>query len=357
MEAQRAVSSKDEHIQTVRGPIAPSQLGKTLIHEHLICDLSTFWRPQDAPAVADATLTQETITTVRSHAFAVRHNLALDRIDQAVSGVDRFSEVGGGALVEVTSHGIGRDVLASEMISTQTGINVVVGCGYYIGSSRPRGFHRRTVKDQADELIEEITVGIEGTPIRAGVIGEIGVGQYPMLDHERKMLKAVALAQVETGAGVVVHPAAGTASALQLTQVLDRAGAIMDKVVVSHLDERFRNDLRLFRRIGATGARFGFDTFGREIFFEPRQKQHPSDAQRIEAVKMLWDAGLGDHIALAQDICMRHELADYGGQGYHHVLDAIVPRMRNEGLGDTQIDQMLIGTPAAVLTMPGRASG
>lgn len=353
MAAKRRAAASEGHIQTVTGPIEPDELGRTLIHEHLICDLSTYWRPEDAPEVADVTLTHETITTVRAHAFAVRHDLALDRIDQAVGGIGRFRDVGGGTLVEVTSHGIGRDVRASELIARQSGVNVVVGCGYYVGSSRPLGFAKRSVNELVEELVEELTVGIDGTQIRAGVIGEIGVGQFPMLDHERKMLKAAALAQVETGAGMIVHPAAGTDSAIELMQVLDRAGARMDKVVISHLDERFRMNLRLFKRVAATGARFGFDTFGREIFFEPRQKQHPSDTQRIEAVKMLWDAGLGGHIALAQDICMRHELADYGGHGYHHILDSILPRMRNEGLGDAEFEQMLVGTPAAVLTLPG----
>jgi phosphotriesterase-related protein len=138
-------------------------------------------------------------------------------------------------------------------------------------------------------------------------------------------------------------------------RALESAGATMDKVVMSHLDERFRGDLRLFRRLARSGVRFGFDTFGREVFFEPRQRQHPSDAERIEAVVRLWDAGLGDRVALAQDVCLRHELAALGGHGYHHVLATIVPRMRLAGLGDDAIEQMLVRTPASVLAMPAAA--
>ncbi len=339
-------------IQTATGEIDAAGIGPTLIHEHLICDLSVYWRPEDAPAFANLTVGLETLTDVRLHAFAVRHDLALDRIDQAVDGLRRFGDAGGGLLVEVTSHGIGRDVRACAAISGASGVPVVVGCGYYVGASRPRGFGRRTVDELTAELVEELTDGIGTTGIRAGVIGEIGVGQHPMLDHERKMLRAAARAQVATGAGMIVHPATGTESAFAIVKALDAAGAIMDKVVVSHLDERFRGDLRLFRRLGASGVRFGFDTFGREIFFEPRQRQHPNDAQRIEAVVALWDAGLGDRITLAQDICLRHELTAYGGQGYDHILNAIVPRMRVAGIPDDAIDEMLVRTPAAVLAMP-----
>jgi phosphotriesterase-related protein len=130
----------------------------------------------------------------------------------------------------------------------------------------------------------------------------------------------------------------------------------MEKVVVSHLDERFRGDLRLFRRLAPSGVSFGFDTFGRELYFEPRGRQHPSDADRIVAIGRLWEAGLGDRIALAQDICLRHELAVLGGQGYHHVLASIVPRMRGAGIAQDAIDQMLIRTPAAILAMPEAAA-
>ena len=125
----------------------------------------------------------------------------------------------------------------------------------------------------------------------------------------------------------------------------------MDKVVISHLDERFRDDFRLFGRLAASGVRFGFDTFGREIYYDGRRKQHPSDTQRIDVVRRLLDAGLGDRIALAQDICLKHELSGFGGQGYAHVLKRIVPRMLHAGIPQSAIDRMLVDTPAQVLAL------
>ena len=151
---------------------------------------------------------------------------------------------------------------------------------------------------------------------------------------------------------MILHSAPGTDSVFEIVRVLDGAGAALDKVVISHLDERFRDDLRLFRRIAGSGVRFGFDTFGREIYYDGRRKQHPSDTQRIDAVCRLLDAGLGDRIALAQDVCLKHELAAFGGQGYAHVLTRIVPRMLLAGIPQADIDTMLIETPARVLAMP-----
>jgi phosphotriesterase-related protein len=350
---QPAGSPQDAHIQTVTGAISVDAIGRTLIHEHVICDLTTYWRPQDAPEDSHRSLSLETLALVRADPFAIRHDLTLDQMDVAVEELAIHRDLGGGGVVEVTSHGIGRDVRALHAISRLSGVPIVAGCGYYIGSSRARGFEKRTVAELSDELVRELTDGVDGSAVKAGVIGEIGVGQWPMSDHERTMLRAAAHAQRETDAGMIVHPAPGTESALELVRILDRAGARMDKVVVSHLDERFRDNLALFRRVARTGVRFGFDTFGRETYYTSRQRQHPSDAQRIETVLRLWDIGLGDRIGLAQDICIRHELAAWGGPGYGHILGRIVPRMRHQGLGDAEIDAMLIDMPAAILAMPG----
>ena len=342
-------------IRTVTGDIAPADLGWTLIHEHLICSLAKYWIPDTAPDLATVKVGLDTLTRVKRHAFAVRDNLIVDDVENAIRESGEFLAAGGRTIVEVTSHGIDRDVRALEIISRRSGVQVIAGCGYYIQLTHPRNLEDRSEQSLSDEMIEEITVGISGTGARAGVIGEIGVGTYPMHRAERKVLRSAARAQVATGAGMVVHSAPGSKeSVFEIVGVLERSGALMDKVVVSHLEERFRDDIRAFRRIAATGAIFGFDTFGREIYYEGRRKQHPSDTQRIEMISRLLDAGLGDHITLAQDICLKHELTKYGGQGYAHVPGNIVPRLLHAGVSKDAVEAMMSGTPARILTLrPG----
>ena len=340
-------------IRTVTGDIAPADLGWTLIHEHLVCSLVKYWIPDTAPDVALAKVGIDTLTRVKRHAFAVRDNLIIDDVENAIRESGEFLSAGGRSIVEVTSHGVDRDVQALEIIARRSGVQVIAGCGYYIQLTHPRNLEERSEQSLADEMIEEISVGIGGTGIRSGVIGEIGVGTYPMHRAERKVLRASARAQVATGAGMVVHSAPGKESVFEIVGVLERAGALMDKVVVSHLEERFRDDLRAFRRIAATGANFGFDTFGREIYYEGRRRQHPSDTQRIEMIGRLLDAGLGGHITLAQDICLKHELTKYGGQGYAHVPGNIVPRLLHFGVPQDAVEAMMAGTPARILTLKG----
>ncbi len=349
--AARAAPAVKGVVRTVLGDIPAASLGRTLIHEHLISSLTAYWTPDTAPEIASARVSLATLSQVRLHAFSVRDNLVLDDIDGAVRELGEFRAAGGSSVVDVTSLGIGRDIRATELVARRSGVHVIAGCGYYIRPTHPRGLEDRSEASITEELVEELTVGIAGTGIRAGVLGELGVAAYPMHPAERRVLRAAARAQAATGAGMIVHPAPGTDSAFELARVLQRAGARMDKVVMSHLDERFRDDVALFRRIGASGIRFGFDTFGREIFYDGRRRQHPSDTQRIAAVLRLLDAGLGDRIALAQDICLRHELSSFGGQGYAHVIANIVPRMLESGVPQSAVDRMLVETPARILAL------
>ncbi len=62
------------------------------------------------------------------------------------------------------------------------------------------------------------------------------------------------------------------------------------------------------------------------------------------------EAGLIDQVLLAQDICLKHELAAYGGHGYDHVLQTIVPGLLDRGVSEAELDQMLRVNPGRVLS-------
>src|SRR5262249_439162 len=153
-------------IRTVRGDIPVKDLGRTLIHEHLASNLTTYWVPEFAPDVAGAAVSLATLAQVRVHAFSVRDNLGLDDLDGAVAEVAAYREARGASIIDGTSHGIGRDVRASRLLAERAGVNVIVGCGYYIGSSHPVGLARRSEADLADEITRELMEGIGATDIR-----------------------------------------------------------------------------------------------------------------------------------------------------------------------------------------------
>jgi phosphotriesterase-related protein len=347
----RSVLANGLIARTVLGDIPSSSLGTTLCHEHLISSVVCYWQPHHDPDLAVEQVTLEHLHAVRKQPHASRDNLILDDIANSIREVDRFRAAGGSTIVEVSSLGLGRDVRALQLIASRSGVAVIAGSGYYVRQSHPTSLDSHTLSSIADELISEITVGVDGTQIRAGVIGELGVGSYPMHPIERRVLRAAVLAQRETGAGMIVHPASGIESAFEIVRLLQRAGARMDKVCISHLDERFRGNVRLFRRLSASACLIGFDTFGRELYYPSRQAQHPSDTQRIEWLRQLIEMGLGDRIVLAQDIVQRMELTAFGGRGYAHILESIVPRLLAAGVPDGAIVRMLVDVPRTFLEM------
>ena len=339
-------------IRTVTGDLAPADAGITLAHEHIISDLTFRWQPSDDPDLAGP-VTVATLQWLRHDQWASRDNMALQDIAIATSEVAAFGGAGGGLLVELSNRSIGRDARALRLISKRSGVHIVAGTGYYVAGSMPMGMLERSVASVADEMVREIVNDIDGAGIRAGVIGEIGAGQAPIAATERLVLRAAALAQSRTGAGIVVHPAPGTESAFEVLDLLVESGADPGKVCVAHLDERFRGDMTLFEELGKRGSMLGFDTFGREGWYRPRNRQHPSVTDRIAALLAVLDAGYGERIVLAQDLCMRTDLGHFGGPGYAHVLRNIVPRLLALGVPDEDVRGLLVRNPARLLALPG----
>lgn len=342
-------------VMTVLGPVPADRLGRTLMHEHLLFNLETYLHqppdPADAPFV-EAPITLENLWWVREHPMASRDNLVQADPDLAASEVERFKAAGGQTIVEVSSIGLARDVRGLRQIAEGTGLNIVAGTGYYVGSSHPPTLAGRTVEDVTAELVRDLREGLDGTTIRAGVIGEIGTSE-PLYETEAIVLRAAARAQAETGAAMVVHPAPQHRSAEAFgpwLDILESEGAIPSRVVLSHLEARLGERLEDFATLARRGYMLALDTWGNAKHYESRDFTMPSDADRIRLLVRLVKEGLTPHLVLAQDVCYRDALTAFGGPGYGHILRAIVPRLLAAGLPAAALDTMLIENPQRVLT-------
>ena len=58
---------------------------------------------------------------------------------------------------------------------------------------------------------------------------------------------------------------------------------------------------------------------------------------------------LMDQIVLAQDICMKLMMVKYGGWGYGHILNRVLPRFRRVGISEQAIRTMLVDNPRRLL--------
>ncbi len=337
--------------QTVLGAIDPSELGPTTTHEHLYIDFSFMYRPpQDALTdLADAPIAMGNLGWIRHNHYSNHANLQLMDVDTAISEAALYKNVGGGTIVDVTTIGIGRNATALERISREAGVHVVMGAGFYVDAVLPDDMHERTMDIVAQRIIDDIRNGVDGTGIKAGIIGEIGCS-WPLTDNERLSLRASALAQQETGAAISIHPGRHPDAPAEILQVLADGGADIERVVIGHLD-RTIFDMERLRAVAASGCYLEWDLFGSEGSYYPlADLDMPSDAQRLDYIKRMCDEGYAGKIVIGQDICTNHRLARYGGHGYGHILENIVPRMRRKGFAEDDIDAITVRNPADVLT-------
>ena len=338
-------------VQTVLGLVPPSELGATTTHEHLYIDFSFMYRPaQDSPRddMEDACIGLENLGWIRRNYYSNRSNLTLMDLDTITSEVKKFSDVGGGAMVDATSMGIGRNPEALAEISRGSGVHIVMGAGHYVAAVHPADMDERTEDDLARGIIGDVTVGVDGTGIKAGIIGEIGC-TWPLAPNERKSLTAGAIAQQETGAAILIHPGRHPDAPAEILEVLANGGADLSRVIMGHLDRTvFEFDGLL--SIAESGCYLEWDLFGNEGSYYPLAEiDMPSDAQRMGFIKRIADAGYSEKIVIGQDICTKHRLTKYGGHGYGHILENIVPKMRRKGFSEELIHAITVGNPASIL--------
>ena len=190
--------------------------------------------------------------------------------------------------------------------------------------------------------------GVEGSGVKAGIIGEVGC-TWPLAPNERKSLSAAAIAQRETGAAILIHPGRHPDAPLEILELLSNGGADISRVIMGHLDRTvFEFDALL--SIAASGCYLEWDLFGNEGSYYPLAEiDMPSDAQRLEYIKRVADAGYSDKIVIGQDIATKHRLVRYGGHGYGHILENIVPKMRRKGFSEDVIRAITVGNPARIL--------
>ena len=338
--------------QTVLGPVRPEALGPTSTHEHLLLDFPlVFKTPPEAGEKHRAfqPVTIDNLGWVRYDPFRSHPDLLTIDEELAISEALLFKRVGGGTMVDTTSIGIRRDPLALARISRASGVNVVMGSGYYVNAVHPEGMDAKTEDDIAREIVSDITSGVGNTGVRAGIIGELGCS-WPLTANERKGLRAGAQAQRETGASITVHPGRSDAAPFEVLDVLSDAGADVSRVIIDHLD-RTIFDVETLLRLAQRGCYLEYDFFGWEISqFSLSEHDMPNDAQRIEFIRRLVDEGYSRNVVIAHDMFGKHRLAKYGGHGFAHILENIAPRLREGGLSDEQVDDILVKNPAALLT-------
>ncbi len=340
-------------INTVTGPIQPDELGITLSHEHILIDLTCwFAEPKTASrrAMAEEPVSLSNMRfLLRDMQNVTRDNLRLQDVDMMVEEVTDYRYAGGGTIVEVSSVSLARDPQGLKRISQRSGVNIVMGAGYYCAASHPPSLASRSIEDIQAEMVNDITIGVDGTGIKAGVMGELGSSQT-MTAVEETVLRAAGRASRTTGVPMIVHVDSRSSGAARIVEILEEEQARHDRIVLSHMD--IQEDLELKVELAQKGVYINYDTFGGEWYVESwiGGQQFPTDTQRIQGLKQLIDRGCLERLMLSQDVCSKIQLHRYGRWGYDHILVNVVPMMRRNGITDEQIHTMLVDNPRRMLT-------
>src|SRR5215468_4527843 len=145
--------------QTVLGPIDGDAMGITLPHEHLLIDFKVMFKEPEAAADkgrALAPVTMANLGWIRQNFSSNLDNLRL--LDENVARDEAllFKNAGGRTLVDPTNRGLARDPLALARVARATGLNIVMGSGYYVAAAHPPDMDRKSVDDLACEMIADV---------------------------------------------------------------------------------------------------------------------------------------------------------------------------------------------------------
>jgi phosphotriesterase-related protein len=346
------------HVQTVSGPVDPSALTGILHHEHLLSLTPGPWL--SGGRAGDVT-----------DAAALRAQHDEDQVACAVGALAQLPALGINTVVDLSPYGVvGRDerggnVALLREIAQRTGLHVVSGTSVYLESFSPAWAREATLDEMTERYLADVSTGIGGTDIRAGVLGEQATGLGVISAHEEKCLRAAARVQRATGLGLVTHTTHGT-MALEQLDILREEGVDLSRVVIGHMDTH--PETEYVRRVLDSGANVAFDTIGKQYWdfrVAPLPPDQPdgefgkdaylrSDRTRAARIATLVAEGYVDQILLAHDLTgsVVYLNPDTHGQwGYAYLCARFTQLLAERGVSGEQLRTMVGGNAARLLTV------
>ncbi|MEU1167386.1 phosphotriesterase-related protein [Streptomyces sp. NPDC005921] len=317
-------------VETVRGPVQTSALGRTYMHEHIFVltpdvqqNYPGEWGDEEA------------------------------RIADAVEKLGALSAQGVGTIVDPTVVGLGRYVPRIQRVAERLpDLNIVVATGCYTYDEVPFYFHHRgpvtndgTSTKAPDPMVEmfvsDIEDGIAGTGVRAGLL-KCAIEQRGLTSGVERVMRAVAKAHLRTGIPVTVHTHPGARTGWEVKRVLcDEEGVDPRRVVLGHSGDT--TDVDHLAELAEAGFVLGMDRFGVNLdtTFEARAETVVEMCRRGYADRMVLSQDASCYLDWIDPALMRH-LPQWH---YLHIEDEVLPHLRKRGVTEKQITGMLVEVP------------
>ena len=308
-------------LETVLGPIDADDLGFTLSHEH-----------------------------VGTNAAGLRHTYPeiIDRdgiVEQSTAALkEARKEAGLKTIIDVSTFDLGRDIEMIAEVSRQSGVNIIVATGNHLAVPRP--FGEVSPDAIAPMYVREITEGIEGTGVRAAVI-KVASDRGGVTPPQANVLRAAARAHLQTGAPISTHTWSPDRVGEEQVAILEEEGVDLNRVYIGHSNDD--TDMDYLLGLLSKGVWLGLDRYP-----GGRVAGTPDWEGRTEIAKRLMDAGFTERIMLSHDYSVPK--ARHGAQvqeerrlanpdGYNFIPRKVLPRLRELGVTDADIHQLMVVNP------------
>ncbi|GAA1557821.1 phosphotriesterase [Actinomadura kijaniata] len=321
-------------VETVRGPVDVAALGRTFMHEHVFVLDTEHIQNHGAGAWWDEE----------------------ERVADAVAKLRQLVDRGITTIADPTVWGLGRYIPRVRRIAEQVPeLNIIPATGLYTYNDVPFQLIYRgpgTLLGGPDPLVEnfvrDLTEGIADTGVKAAFL-KCAMDAPGLTPGVERVMRAVAAAHRETGAPVTVHTHSDSHAGRVVVELLGKEGVDLSKVVIGHAGDS--NDLDYLMELADTGAILGMDRFGLDLL-------NPTP-DRVATIAALCERGYTDRMVLSHDAACYMDwfgpdpelLRDLAPNwNYRHITDDVLPALRERGVTDAQIDQMLVGNPRRYFT-------
>jgi len=314
-------------VQTVTGPVPIDELGRCLMHEHLIWGAPGWWGD---PKAYD----RETV------------------INKVIAEIETLKPYGVKTIVNASPGDCGRFEDMLREISERTGINIICVAGYYMQEFGCTGYFSFRMKygnapqEAYEMLLHEVTEGIGDSGIRCGLL-KIATGKDEITPYENLFLEAVARVCMETGVKIITHTQDGTMAAEQAKRLIC-LGVRPQDIMIGHLNEIM--NIGELISVFEQGVYGGFDRCGLQTYLNC-----PPEEWQMVAIGAMALAGYSDRIILSHDLsCVRmgrdyiwpqdiaEALKDWN---YRHIFTYVLPELKKRGLPSDVVESFVEANP------------
>lgn len=318
-------------LNTARGEIATTDLGVTLMHEHVFV-----------------------LSPEIHNNFPEVWGEEAKRQADAVTRLNELKARGVDTIVDLTVIGLGRYIPRIAKIAEQTEINIVVATGVYTYNDVPMYFHfsgpdTPLGEPMVDMFVNDIEKGIAGTAIKAAIL-KCATDEPGVTPGVERVLRAVAQAHRRTGVPISTHTHAATRRGLEQQRIFAEEGVDLSRVVIGHSGDS--TDLGYLTELVEAGSYIGMDRFGVDVFLDFES--------RVNTVAQMCERGHADKMVLSHDAaCLMDWLPEdmvpvvMPNWHYLHIHNDVIPALKERGVTDEQLTTMLVDNPRRIFEAQG----